>query len=429
MPYPVVLTVGVRASPPAAPDQSGPEASDAAIRNVVAMTESAAQKLLDATRAILPLVRSSGEQAERERRLPARVARAMAEAGIVRMLAPRAIGGQEIDPITQLDVIEQLAHADSSAGWTAQVYSSCAHLTGFLAPEVGQEIFGRNPNAIISGTLAAPYGRSTVVDGGYRVSGRWPYASGCQNADWLGFTTGVYEEDRPRLDADDLPEQRIVVIPASSVTIDDTWHVSGLRGTGSHDVEVEDVFVPAAWACWWTDTPYHPGPLYRHRWWLLAHGAQRLGVARAAIDALYELAQVKTPTRSTILIRDRPLTQMQFAQAEALWHSARAFLWDTMRRLWDRARAGDELSAKELALARLANTNASVVAAQVADLMFSAAGGTAIHTSSPLERLFRDAHAAAQHATASLPTYEQWGRVLLHAEPETLPRQPGPPLL
>jgi alkylation response protein AidB-like acyl-CoA dehydrogenase len=396
---------------------------------VVAMTETAAQKLLDATRAILPLVRASGDEAERERRLPRRVVRAMAEAGITRMLAPRAVGGLEIDPITQLDVIEQLAHAESSAGWNAQVYSSCGHVTGFLAPEVGEEIFGRNPNAIMSGTLAAPYGRASVVDGGYRVSGRWPYGSGCQDADWLGFTTGVYEGDRPRLDADGLPEQRIVIVPATSAIIHDTWHVGGLRGTGSHDVEIQDVFVPAAWTMWWTDAPFHSGPLYWHRWWLLAHGAQRLGVARAAIDALYELAQVKTPTRSTTLIRDRSLTQMQFAQGEALWHSARAFLWDTMARLWERAYTGERLGVKDLALARLANTNASVIAAQVADLMYSAGGGTAIHTSNPLERLFRDAHAAAQHATASLPTYEQWGRVLIHEEPETLPRQPGPPLL
>ncbi len=149
-------------------------------------------------------------------------------------------------------------------------------MTGFLAPAVGREIFGRNPNAIVSGTLAAPYGRATVV-------------------------------------------------------------------------EVEDVFVPTGWAFWWTDTPHHPGPLYKHRWWLLAHGAQRLGVARAAIDALYELAQVKTPSRSTTLIRDRPLTQMQFAQAEALRRSARAWLWDTATRLWERVCAGDQLSLKDLA--------------------------------------------------------------------------------
>jgi alkylation response protein AidB-like acyl-CoA dehydrogenase len=393
------------------------------------MIETAAQSLLDATQAILPLVRAGGDQGERERRLPAHVARAMAEAGVCRMLVPRAVGGLEVDPITQLDVIEALAHAEASAGWVAQVYSSCSHITGFMAPEVGWEMFGRNPNAIISGTLAAPYGNAVVVDGGFRVSGRWPYGSGCQNSDWLAFTTGVCEGDRPRLDADGLPEQRIIVVPASSATILDTWYVSGLRGTGSHDIELRDVFVPTAWSMWWTDQQPHPGALYHHRWWLLAHGAQRLGVARAAIDALYELAQVKTPTRQTALIRDRAITQMQYAQAEALCGSAHAYLWETATRLWEKTSGGTPATMKDLAQARLANTNASVVAAQVCDLVFSASGGTAIHESSPIERLVRDAHAAAAHATASIPTYEQWGKVLIHEDPESIPRVPGPPLL
>lgn len=392
-------------------------------------TSTAAESLLEATRAILPLVRAGGDQGERERRLPRHVADAMAEIGICRILAPRAIGGLQLDPLTYLDIIEVLSHAEGSAGWCAQVYTASSHLSGFLSPEVGWELFGRNPKAIMSATLAAPYGRATVVDGGFRVSGRWPYGSGCDNADWLGFTTGVYVGDEPRLDQHGLPEQRIVIVPASSATIHDDWHVSGLRGTGSHDVSLHDVFVPDAWSFWWTETPHHPGPLYKHRWWLLAHGAQRLGVARALIDAVYELAQVKTPTRQTNLIRDRAITQMQFAQAEAICSSARAFLWDVTRRLWEKASAGEVATMKELALARLASTNASVGAAQVADLMFSAAGGTAISTSSPIERLFRDAHAAASHATASIPTYEQWGRVLIHPDPESLPRQPGPPLL
>jgi len=342
---------------------------------------------------------------------------------------PRAVGGLEVDPITQLDVIEALAHAEASAGWVAQVYSSCSHITGFMAPEVGWEIFGRNPNAIMSGTLAAPYGRATVVDGGYRVTGRWPYGSGCQNSDFLAFTTGVYVGDEPRIDRFGLAEQRIVVVPASTAIIHDTWRVSGLRGTGSHDVELRDVFVPEGWTMWWTDEAPHPGPLYKHRWWLLAHGAQRLGVARAALDELYTLAQVKTPTRQTNLIRDRAITQMQYAQAEALCGSARAYLWETARALWEKTSGGEAATQKDMALARLANTNASVVAAQVADLVFSAAGGTAISESNPIERMVRDAHAAAAHATASIPTYEQWGKVIIHEDPDSIPRQPGPPLL
>jgi len=393
------------------------------------MIETAAQTLLDATRAILPIVKAGGDEGERERRLPARTARAMAEAGVCRMLAPRAVGGLEVDPITQLDVIEMLAHAEASAGWVAQVYGSSSQLSGLVAPEVGWEMFGRNPNAIMSSTLSGPHGRARVVDGGFSVTGRWPFGSGCQNSDWLGFTVGVYVGDEPRLDEAGLPEQRVLIAPASSAIIHDTWYVSGLRGTGSTDVELRDVFVPNAWSFWWTETPPHPGPLYRHRWWLLAHGAQRLGVARAMLETVYDLAQVKTPVRGTNLIRDRSITQMQFAQAEAICSSARAFLWETTRNLWEKLSAGEMATMKDQALARLANTNASVGAAQVADLMFSAAGATAIQEKSPIERMWRDAHAAAASSTASIPTYEQWGKVLIHDDPESIPRQPGPPLL
>ena len=213
----------------------------------------------------------------------------------------------------------------------------------------------------MSGTLAAPYGRATVVDGGFRVTGRWPYGSGCQNADWLGFTDRRLLGDQPRLDADGLPEQRIVVVPASTAIIHDTWHVSGLRGTGSHDVELQDVFVPDGWTFWWTETPPHPGPLYKHRWWLLAHGAQRLGVARAAIDALYELAQVKTPTRSDHPDPRPPDHPDAVRPGRGPCGGRRApSSGRRPRSSGSKPRPARRLDPKDLALARLANTNASV---------------------------------------------------------------------
>ena len=388
-----------------------------------------AEQLVEATRALLPLVRQYGPQAERERRMPRLVIQALAEAGICGMLAPRAVGGLEVDPVTQLEVLYELSQADCSAGWVTQVFSSCSHLAGFLPPDVGQEIFGRHPKAVLSGTLGAAVGRALAVDGGYRVSGRWPFASGCESADWLAATTAVHDRDGPRLDPSGAPLQRVVIFPAAEATIHDTWHAGGLRGTGSHDIEVTDLFVPASWTCWWTDRPYFAGPLYLARWWLLGHGAQRLGMARAAIDALAELAQVKVPTRSQSLLRDRPLARLQFTQAEALLESARLYLWDTVDRLWGHARGGTRLSLRQQATARLANTHAAEAAVKVVDLMYSAAGGSALYESSPLEQLFRDVHAGAQHASVALPTYEQLGQVLLHPDPESLPQPPGPPLL
>jgi alkylation response protein AidB-like acyl-CoA dehydrogenase len=391
--------------------------------------EANAQQLLAATEAMLPLVREHAAWNDRERRIAPAVVQALAESGVCRMLAPRGVGGLEVDPVTQLEVIYQLSRADGSVGWVAQVHGACSYLTGLLPPETGQAIFGRDPRAVVSGTLAAPYGRAVVADGGYRVSGRWPYGSGCLNAGFLGMTAALHDASGPLLDERGEPRQRIVVVPAEEVTIHDTWRVTGLRGTASHDVELDDVFVPAAWTCWYAERQHWASPLYCARWWLLGHGAQRLGMARAAIDALVDLAQVKVPTRASALLRDRPLAQMQVAQAEALLESARRYLWDTTARLWERALAHNCLTLREQAEGRLANTHAALAAVQAVDLMYSAAGGSAIQEGFPLEQIFRDSHAAAQHAVIAPQTYEQIGQVLLHPDPESLPRPAGPPLL
>jgi alkylation response protein AidB-like acyl-CoA dehydrogenase len=393
----------------------------------VTATETPAHQLIEAVRALLPLVRDTADQAERERRMPDTLGLALAEAGVFRMLAPRCVGGLELDPIAAMDLIELLSRADGSAGWVAGINLSSSIVAGFLPPEAGRAIFGDDPHGAMAGTLAIPAGRAVPIDGGYRVSGRWPFASGCHNATWLACSAIVHDGDAPWLDADRLPVMRVVVFPRSETIIHDTWYPGGLRGTGSHDVEIRDLVVPQARTFWW-DRPAHPGPLYRARWYLMMHAAHALGLARAAIDALVDLAGRKVPTRSTSLLRDRPLAQMQLAQAEALVQSAHLLAWQTTARLWEQACAGQPLSIRDMATIRLANTQAVTASAQAVDLMYSAAGGTAVYTTSPLERIFRDIHAATQHAMVAPQTYELLGRVLLHPEPESLPRQPGPPL-
>jgi alkylation response protein AidB-like acyl-CoA dehydrogenase len=393
----------------------------------VRATASPAAELLEAVRALLPLVRETADQAERERRMPDTLRLALAEAGVFRMLAPRAVGGLELDPIAAMDVVELLARADGSAGWVAGINLSSSIVAGFLPSEAGWAIFGDDPHGAMAGTLAIPAGRAIPIDGGYRVSGRWPFASGCNNATWLACSAIVYDGERPRPDADGLPVMRVVIFPRFETTIHDTWYAGGLRGTGSHDVEIRDLVVPEAWTFWW-DRPAHPGPLYRARWYLMMHAAHALGLARAAIDALVDLAGRKVPTRSTSLLRDRPLVQAQVAQAEALVRSARLLAWQTTARLWEQVCAGRPLSIRDMAVIRLANTQAVTASAQAVDLMYSSAGGTAVYAGSPLERIFRDIHTATQHAIVAPPSYELLGRVLLHPEPEALPRQPGPPL-
>jgi alkylation response protein AidB-like acyl-CoA dehydrogenase len=357
-------------------------------------------ELLQAVRALEPLIRATADEAEVARCCPARVSEAMAHAGVFRMLVPSVAGGDELDPLMLLDVVEEVSRFDGSAGWTAMIGSGAGFICGYLVTDVVCAIMS-DPLACLGGNLGAPTARAEPVAGGYRVSGQWPFVSGCQHSTWLGGLAVLPSGD-----------PRIVVFPRAEYEIVDTWDVTGLRATGSHDVRVTDIFVPSERSFWWADGPVHPGPLYQVRFMLITHAAHALGVARAAIDAVLTLAETKVPTRTTALLKDRPLVQAQLAQAEALVQSARDFMYRTTADAWSAVCAGRQVSGRERAVLRLAMTQAVQASAQAVDLMWSAAGGTPIYTRSPLERCFRDIHVATQHAAVSTLSWETIGKGL-----------------
>jgi alkylation response protein AidB-like acyl-CoA dehydrogenase len=259
-------------------------------------------------------------------------------------------------------------------------------------------------------------GRAVEVDGGYRLSGRWPFGSGSRHATWLISRSVVYEGDTPKLDANGQPATRVLVFPASEATILDTWHVTGLNGTGSNDYTVDGLFVPAARTFELTGNPaYHTGPLYLGRFFLLAHGAHALGIARAAVDTLTGTVRDKRQTGAggDALVRDRPDIQLAVAHAEALVRGARAYLWETTRQVWDEACSTGAISPQNRALARLANSAAFESAVRAVDLAYNAGGGSAIYRTNPLQRYFRDIHTASQHSVVSASSFTQIGQALL----------------
>jgi alkylation response protein AidB-like acyl-CoA dehydrogenase len=248
------------------------------------------------------------------------------------------------------------------------------------------------------------------VPGGYRVTGRWPFVSGCEHATWLAGNTLVFERDDAQAFASDgAPVTRIVLFPRESATIVDTWSATGLRATGSHDVAVSDLFVPYEYTLAWADGPKQLGPLYPVRFMLVTHAAHALGIARAAIDGLLELAEHKQPTRSTAPLRELPQLQHNVAQAEALVHAARAFVWEITAEVYDGLCAGLPVGLRQRALLRLAMTHAVQSAAQAVDLVWAVAGSSPVYTSSPIERCFRDIHVATQHAAVGVFSYETIG--------------------
>ncbi|MCC7368718.1 MAG: acyl-CoA dehydrogenase family protein [Chloroflexi bacterium] len=372
------------------------------------------ERLVEAARSMAPRIRACADEIERARRLPLPLVTELAEAGIFRSLAPRAIGGSELDPLSWMEIIETLSEADASVGWCAAIGSGTAFSTGFLRPDIGYELVGRDPTAVMGGS-GTPFGQATVVEGGYRVTGRWPFASGCEHARWLIGNSVIRDGETPRKDDNGVPVMRIMIFPSSACTILDTWYVGGLRGSGSHDFAVSDVFVPEERSFSPMEaSSYHDGLLYSGRFFffLFQHAAHALGVARAAIDALVELANRKPFGRTGSLLRDRPMVRLQIAQAEALVRSARAWAWDIARETWDQAGRSQALTLEQGALARLAITNAVVKSAEAVDLMYSAAGGSAVYASNRLERAFRDIHTVTQHVIVAPPSYEQVGEAL-----------------
>jgi alkylation response protein AidB-like acyl-CoA dehydrogenase len=384
------------------------------------MTAATTASLLETARALAPTIRACRDQIESERRLPLPLVQAMTEAGLFRMLTPTQFGGGEVELPTAMRVFEELARADGAAGWCAMI-GNTGIVGGYVPEEAAEEIYGGDPNVITGGALA-PVGRAVVADGGYRVSGRWSFGSGCQHSTWLVGNCLLFDGDRPRLGPDGAPQARVMFFPAGDFEIIDTWSVGGLRGTGSHDFAVSDVFVPARRSLSLFDPPRHPGPLYAFPLiGLLAVivAAVPLGIARAAIDALVELAGAKVPTGSRALLRERSMTQVQVAQAEALWRAGRALLYSTVEEVWDTVTSGREVSLELRASLRLAATHATVSATQAVDLMYNAGGASSIYTGNRLERAFRDIHTATQHVLVQPMTWEMTGRVLLGLDPGT----------
>jgi indole-3-acetate monooxygenase len=265
-------------------------------------------------------------------------------------------------------------------------------------------------------------GRAVAVAGGYRVSGKWSFASGCRHATWLGPSCAVVEADgTPCRLPDGEPDVRTFLLPATAATFEDIWHVSGLCGTASDAFLLHDLFVPEALAPRQVAAARRePGPLYRFPLWsLYASGfaSVALGTARAMLDAFIRLAREKTPRLLRNTLRENATVQSQVARAEVEWRAARTFLHAMLDDAWEEAQRG-ELPPERLALLRVAGTDAIHRAARVADNVYQLAGATAIFERGPYARRFRDIHAIMQQIQARQAHYESVGRYFLGLDPE-----------
>ena len=371
--------------------------------------------VLAAAEALKPQLRARAEELEKARRLPADLARTMAEAGLFRILLPKSLGGHELDPASALRVIETVGEADASAGWCVMIAATTALTAAYLAPDVARVIYGRRD--IITGGVYAPMGRASDEGENYRLSGRWQWASGSANCHWLLGGSVVLKDGEPLTLPNGLPDARMLIFPAESATLIDSWHVAGLCGTGSGEMEVRDLLVPKARSVSLVaDRPRETGALYAFPvFGLLALGiaAVMLGNAAGALDELVALAGGKRPQGSRRTLAERPTAQSALAENHARLRAARAYFYRAVDEAWIKASRLGEITLAERVELRLAATHAVRSAADVTRAMYELGGGSSVFLANSLQRRFRDAHVGTQHFMVAPSTYELAGRALM----------------
>ena len=376
--------------------------------------------LLSAVARLEPDFRAAAAEVERQRTLTEPLVQAMADAGLYRMFLPRSLGGGEVDPLTYFDVIEALAQVEPAAAWSVLISTSTMTVTvRGIRDERLRPMFTTPRQTIMAGS-GPPKGRTVPAPGGYRLTGQWTQGSNVLLAGWIHVGSHLYDGDQPRLGPDGKPVYLRCVVPASDVKPLDTWDTTGMRGTGSHDFAITDVFVPAELVHGASEHSHRPQPLYQFVGWThVAHAAVGLGIARVAIDEFVALAGGKRATwhASEGRLATRTTIQAKVAQAEALVGSGRAYVREATRDVWETVCRRETPTPAQRAIYRLSIAQSYANAVQAVDLMYSLGGATSIYAASRLDRCLRDVHTAAAHVWVAPDTYELAGRLLLGLDP------------
>jgi alkylation response protein AidB-like acyl-CoA dehydrogenase len=379
------------------------------------MTVTDGATVIEKLRALHAGIAKRSDEIEATRHLPRDIADSMVESKVFKLCVPRELGGVQGTALELVTAIEEMSQADSAAGWCLMISATSGVTAAYLAPEFAREIHG-DPTTVTGG-IFAPHGKAVKDGNGYLVSGTWQWASGSSHCQWMKGGCIVYEDGKPRMLREGVPDVRTMYFPRAAIRLHDNWYASGLCGTGSCDMTVENLRVPEGHTLSMiSDKPWCDGPLYRFPLFgLLAIGcgAVAIGIARGAIEDICELAGAKTPTLSRRTLAERAQTQSDVAKAEAQVASARAWLHAEIDRSWDAATRGDAIPLARRAALRLAATHAVDASVRAVDACYTLGGGTSVYRASALQRRFRDVHVITQHMMVAAPTYELAGRILL----------------
>jgi alkylation response protein AidB-like acyl-CoA dehydrogenase len=386
-----------------------------------------AHPLVRAAAALRSAIRGHHEEIEREQRLPKALVEQFHAAGFYSLVVPRELGGRHVDPLTYVRIVEVLAEAAGSVGWNVANNSILQLVTLGLPDEGVHEVFAHGADTVVAGTAVMGGGRAVPVEGGYRVTGRWPFGSGCQESSWMVGSFQILDGDQPRRSPDGASAYwRGVFQRSEAQIVEGSWDVAGMRATGSFDWTVDDVFLPERRTMVHAGVPLDnqwqrwPGTAYAlpaQAWVGPHHSAVITGIARAGIDALIELAAEKTPRGRTDRLGENPQVQDAVGRADAILNAGRAYRSAMITELWNTVAAGQDTTLEQRARCRLAAVHATDSARQAMDLVYRHGGSTSFRRESRLAECWRDLHVVGQTAVLAPEWYPIGGRVLLKMDP------------
>jgi alkylation response protein AidB-like acyl-CoA dehydrogenase len=366
-------------------------------------------------------ISASAREGEELRRMPDDLVSRLLTAGLFHLGVPAALGGAECEPSTIIDVVEEVSRADGSAGWNVFVGQATMFIA-WLDPAVAKQMAAENPGFLVSSAFP-PMGTARPDGDGLVIDGRWSFCSGCSHADWFMQGVMMMEGDAPRVVPPGRPDWRFAFIPAKEAEIIDTWHVAGLRGSGSHDIAAAGARVSYGH----TIMPFYEpaqfdGPLYRLPFPTVLCATISgfpLGVARRALDEFIALAHSKSHAPPSPPMAEDGHVQLEVARAEASLRAARAYVDDAIGDAWETVHRGSDVTIDQRANAVMATLHAARTARSVVGHVYALAGGGAIYDRNPLQRCARDIEAGTQHIFLGFGQWRTTGRVLFGLEPDT----------
>ncbi|PXW99371.1 alkylation response protein AidB-like acyl-CoA dehydrogenase [Sphaerotilus hippei] len=367
---------------------------------------SSAAPAASALESLLADVRRRSAEFERQRFISPDIIERLKQLGVYRALVPRRLGGEQRSAREFCELVETIAQADGSTGWVASFGMAVTYLAA-LPPATLRQIYADSPDVVFAGGIFPPQ-RAPRVAGGFEVSGRWAFASGCMGANLIGVGISPTDGEHSGL-------PRMAVMPRAQVTIEPTWEVMGLTGTGSHDLVVDRVVVPEDWTFVRGSRSLLDEPMFRYP--TLSFAAQvlavvGLGIARGAIEELRGLASGRISVTGAPRLADRPQVQIELARAEAQLRAARAFFYEAIDDAWDSLLRGDDVSPEQTSTLRLSATHAARVGAEVTRAVQMQTGMTGVYDRSPIARQVRDSLVLTQHAFLGDITYQNAGAML-----------------